>query len=212
MSLRKTDSDLRFESMTTQASKSYRVMLVDEVPDRARWVGDALAHAGMQVAIAEAGRTLLKRIADVEPDVIVIDIESPDRDMLESLSVLSTHQPTPIVMFSEKRGTDFINAAIAAGVTAYMVGEIDPSKVKPIIDAAMAQFQAFQGMRQALDETQEQLRQRRSIEKAKLLLIQSHGFDEARAHQFLRELAMQRRLSMSEVAAGILESAQADSG
>ena len=126
MSLRKTDSDLRFESMTTQASKSYRVMLVDEVPDRARWVGDALAHAGMQVAIAEAGRTLLKRIADVEPDVIVIDIESPDRDMLESLSVLSTHQPTPIVMFSEKRGTDFINAAIAAGVTAYMVGEIDP--------------------------------------------------------------------------------------
>ena len=190
--------------MQAASSHSYKVMLVDDVPDRAEWVREFLSDAGMDVSTAQAGRGLLKHISDVTPDIILIDIESPDRDMLESLSVLSAHQPTPIVMFSEKRGTEFINAAIAAGVTAYMVGEIDPTKVKPIIDAAMAQFRAFQGVRKALDETQEQLRERRNIEKAKLLLIQKHAMNEERAHQFLRDQAMQRRLSLGAMAAVVI--------
>lgn len=198
--------------MEAEPALSYKVMLVDDLPDRAQWVCEALASAGLQVSIAMAGPTLLKHISDVAPDIILIDIESPDRDMLESLSVLSAHQPTPIVMFSEKRGTDFINAAIAAGVTAYMVGGIDPTKVKPVIDAAMAQFQVFQNMRRALDESNAQVRDRRDIEKAKLLLIQRHAMDEEQAHRFLRERAMQIRLSISEVAAQLLKDAQAGGG
>jgi response regulator NasT len=195
--------------MQAAPSPSYKVMLVDDEPDRAEWVREFLSKAGMEVSTAPAGRTLLKHISDVTPDIILIDIESPDRDMLESLSVLSAHQPTPIVMFSEKRGTEFINAAIAAGVTAYMVGEIEPTKVKPIIDAAMAQFQAFQGVRKALDDSQEQLRERRNIEKAKLLLIQQHGMNEERAHQFLRDQAMQRRLSLGAMATTIIKKLEA---
>ena len=195
--------------MQAASSPSYKVMLVDDVPERAQWVCEFLSKGGMDVITGQAGRTLLKHISDVAPDIILIDVESPDRDMLESLSVLSAQQPTPIVMFSEKRGTDFINAAIAAGVTAYMVGEIDPTKVKPIIDAAMAQFQAFQGVRKALDDSQEQLRERRNIERAKLLLIQQHGMSEESAHQFLRDQAMQRRLSLGEVAATVIKKIEA---
>ena len=92
--------------MQAAPSPSYKVMLVDDEPDRAEWVREFLSKAGMEVSTAPAGRTLLKHISDVMPDIILIDIESPDRDMLESLSVLSAHQPTPIVMFSEKRGTE----------------------------------------------------------------------------------------------------------
>lgn len=198
--------------MQAASSPSYKVILVDDEPDRAEWVREFLSKAGMDVSTAQAGRTLLKRISDVSPDIILIDIESPGRDMLESLSVLSAHQPTPIVMFSERRGTEFINAAIAAGVTAYMVGEIDPTKVKPIIDAAMAQFQAFQGVRKALDETQEQLRERRNIEKSKLLLIQKHAMNEERAHQFLRDQAMQRRVSLGAMAAIVIDKLEAAEG
>lgn len=195
--------------METESSPSYRVMLVDDQPDRALWVRDALCGAGMEVSIALPGPTLLKNISDAAPNIILIDIESPDRDMLESLSVLSAHQPTPIVMFSEKRGTDFINAAIAAGVTAYMVGGIDPSKVKPTIDAAMAQFQAFQTMRKALDQSNAEAQDRRGIEKAKLLLMQSHAIDEEQAYRYLRERAMQSRVSIGEVAAQVIKNAEA---
>ena len=185
-------------------------MLVDDDPERARWVGEFLLKAGMQVSIAKAGRTLLKRISDVSPDIILIDIESPDRDMLESISVLSAHQPTPIVMFSEKRGSDFIGAAIAAGVTAYMVGEIEPTKVRPVIDAAMAQFQAFQEVRKALDQSQEELKERRGIEKAKFLLMQHHDMVEEDAFQFMRNQAMKLRLNLVEVAARITKNIEAE--
>ncbi len=185
-------------------------MLVDDDPERARWVGEFLLKAGMQVSIAKAGRTLLKRISDVNPDIILIDIESPDRDMLESISVLSAHQPTPIVMFSEKRGSDFIGAAIAAGVTAYMVGEIEPTKVRPVIDAAMAQFQAFQEVRKALDQSQEELKERRGIEKAKFLLMQHHDMVEEDAFQFMRNQAMKLRLNLVEVAARITKNIEAE--
>lgn len=185
-------------------------MLVDDDPERARWVGEFLLKAGMQVSIAKAGRTLLKRISDVNPDIILIDIESPDRDMLESISVLSAHQPTPIVMFSEKRGSDFIGAAIAAGVTAYMIGEIEPTKVRPVIDAAMAQFQAFQEVRKALDQSQEELKERRGIEKAKFLLMQHHDMVEEDAFQFMRNQAMKLRLNLVEVAARITKNIEAE--
>jgi len=183
-----------------------RVIVVDDDPKRGAWVEECLQKAGFSTSSTPANhQSVLRVISEVNPDIILIDMESPGRDILESITIVSSHQPTPVLMFSAEDDPDYINRAVEAGVSAYMIGEVEEQKVMPAINVAMAQFQAFQGLRRQLDDTQSELEDRRLIEKAKLLLMNSRGITEEDAYHELRRLAMECRLRIGEVARRLLE-------
>lgn len=183
-----------------------RVMLVDDNPDRAQWVASSLCNNGFEPFVVSTDHVgLLREISDHLPDIVVIDMESPGRDLLESLAIVTRMNPTPVVMFSAEQDPDYINRAVESGVTAYMLGNIEPEKVKPVIDVAMAQFRNFQQLKQELDDTRSELVERRQIDQAKRLLMKTSNLSEDEAYELLRREAMKSRLRIVEVAAQVLE-------
>ena len=182
-----------------------RVMLIDDNPDRAVMVEERLWSSGFEVSLVIPSATgLLFQIEQVRPDVVLIDLESPDRDVLESLSIINHHNPTPVVMFTQQDDPEFIDQAVSAGISTYLVGGINPDQVKPIIDVAMAQFKAFQSLRSELDSTRAQLEDRKLIEQAKGLLMAHRKLTEEEAHRLLTKLAMDTNQKLPAVAKTIL--------
>ena len=191
--------------MTTSFPQTVRVMLVDDLPERAAIVNTHLVVAGYEVVSRlPTASGLLFQIEQHRPDIILIDLQSPGRDVLESLSVINAHNPTPVVMFSEEEDPGFIAEAVDAGVSAYLMGSFDAKRVKPVIDVAIAQFKSFQSLRQALDTTRDRLETLSTIDKAKSLLIQHHQFTEEQAHQQLRSLSMDSNLTMQQAAQSVV--------
>lgn len=191
--------------MTTSFPQTVRVMLVDDLPERAAIVNTHLVVAGYEVVSRlPTASGLLFQIEQHRPDIILIDLQSPGRDVLESLSVINAHNPTPVVMFSEEEDPGFIAEAVDAGVSAYLMGSFDAKRVKPVIDVAIAQFKSFQSLRQALDTTRDRLETLSTIDKAKSLLIKQHQFSEEQAHQQLRSLSMDSNLTMQQAAQSVV--------
>ncbi len=130
-----------------------RVLVVDESPERAEVLRDGLRRAGYEVtASLSSPLALLKTIEELQPDVIVIDTESPSRDVLEHLVVMSQHTPRPVVMFATDGAPEVIRQAVRAGVSAYVVDGLDAARVKAVIDVAVARFEDFQRLREELAE------------------------------------------------------------
>ena len=186
-------------------SANLRVMLVDDQPERAKMVEDAMIAAGHKVLSTIPSATgLLFQIEQHQPDVILVDLDSPDRDMLDSLSVINAHNPMPVVMFSKEDDPEFIQQAVRSGVTAYQLDSISADKVKPVLDVAMAQFSAFQSVKQALDDTRSELADRKIIEKAKGLLMKVHSVSEDEAFKTLRGLAMETNQKLGVTAQSVI--------
>ena len=185
-----------------------RVLVVDESAERAELLRDALVRAGHEVtATLSSPLALLKTIDSLQPDVIVIDMESPSRDVLEHLVFVSEHTPRPVVMFASDAAPETIRAATRAGVSAYVVDGLDANRIKSIIEAAVARFDEYQLLRTELAEANLKLTERRLVEKAKGLLMKSRGLDEEAAHSALRKMAMDRKLKLGEVAQRIIDAA-----
>ena len=183
-----------------------KVMLVDDNPRRAAMVEGCLRQAGFGTLCLVPGQAgLLRQIEQQAPDVIVIDLDSPGRELLESLSLVSAHNPTPIVMFSEQEDPAFIAQAVDAGVTAYVVDGVRAEKVKPVIDVAMAQFRQFQHLREELASTRLELGERKLVDRAKALLMTHYGYPEQEAYRCMRTEAMNRHLKLAELASDIIE-------
>lgn len=181
-------------------------MLVDDQPDRALWLDEKLRDSGFDViSVLSSANGLLFQIEQLQPDLILVDLQSPGRDMLESFSVMNHHNPKPVVMFSAEDATDFIQQAVAAGVTAYMSEELQPSRVKPIIDLALAQFSAYQSLRQQLDAAKSQLAKQDVVERAKALLMQHRQVNEQQAHNALQKLAMDNNQSLPAAAQAVIQ-------
>ena len=181
-------------------------MLVDDNPRRAALVETHLRECGVdKLCLVPGPASLLRQIEQQAPDVIVIDLDSPSRDLLESLSVVSAHNPTPIVMFSGEEDPAFIAAAVDAGVTAYLVEGVKPEKVKPIIDAAMAQFRRFQHLRAELVTTRGELGERKLVDRAKALMMKRYGRTEQECYGCIRSEAMNRGLPKADVARRIID-------
>lgn len=193
--------------MTSVAATNHaRVMLVDDLPQRSARVEEKLIQDGFDViSILPSATGLLFQIEQLKPDIILIDLQSPGRDVLDSLSVINDHNPTPVVMFSEEEDPDFIKDAVDAGVTAYMMGGVDTEKVKPVIDVAMAQFKSYQSLRQKLDTTRTQLESLSVIDKAKRLLMDQQGISEDSAHKVLRNLSMDSNQSLPQAAKAVIQ-------
>lgn len=178
-----------------------RVLLIDEDHEKINGLREALCDSRYVIAHHSGqNASLLKTVDKLQPDLIVIDIESPSRDMLESLSTLSHFNPKPIVMFSTTEETEIINQSVQSGVSAYIVGDADPAKVTPILDAAVAQFAQFNAIKSQLIETQSQLDAKEIIDKAKRLLIRSKGLTEEQAFHSMRKMAMNTGQKMEDVA------------
>lgn len=183
-----------------------KVMVVDDNPRRAALVEGRLREAGFStLCLVPLQAGPLHQIEQQAPDVIVIDLDSPGRDLLESLAFVSTHNPTPIVMFAQEEDPSFIAQAVDAGVTAYVVDGLNAEKVKPIIDVAMAQFRQFQRLREELASTQTALGDRKIIDQAKALLMEHRGQSESEAYTWLRTQAMNCNVKMSELARQVID-------
>jgi response regulator NasT len=182
-----------------------RVLVVDESPERAEILREGLRRAGHEVtASLTSPVALLKTIDQLMPDVIVIDTESPSRDVLEHLVVMSQHTPRPVVMFASDGAPETIREAVRAGVSAYVVDGLDKDRIKGIIDVAVARFEDFQRLRGELAEATLKLSERKLVERAKGQLMKMHGIDEEAAYSLLRKMAMDRKQKLAEVARDLL--------
>ena len=186
-----------------------RVLIVDESEQRAAVLREGLVMAGHEVAASLASPLeLLRAVEDLQPDVIVIDTESPTRDVLEHVVIVSQSSPRPIVMFATDRGSETIREAVRAGVSAYVVDGLDAARVKPIVEVACARFEEFQRLKTELAEANLKLSERKLVERAKGLLMRSRGLSEEDAYQALRKLAMSKKLRLGDVAQRVLETAE----
>lgn len=183
-----------------------RVLVVDESPERAELLREGLVRAGHEVTATLASPlALLKTIEQLTPDVIVIDMDSPSRDVLEHLVFVSQHTPRPVVMFSSDDAPETIRAATRAGVSAYVVDGLDTHRIKSIVEAAVARFEDFQGLRSQLADAQLKLVERKAVERAKGLLMKTRGLDEDAAYAALRKMAMDRNLKLVEAAQRVID-------
>lgn len=183
-----------------------RVMLVDDSQKDVSLLNEALKAAGYDVVeVSITAAALLDRVAAVQPDVIIIDSDSPTRDTLEQLSFVNARQPRPIVLFTEDRDNATIQAALRAGVSAYIVAGMQPERLRPILDVAVARFEQDRALRDELRSTQERLAERKLIERAKGLVMKQKGVDEEEAYRVMRKLAMDRNRKLLDIAQQIID-------
>lgn len=186
-------------------AKKLSVMLVDDTPARAVLLEQALTDLGYDViGKIQSAEGLLRHVDRYRPDVVIIDTESPDRDMLEHMSIINDHNPTPIIMFSDEANSQVIERAVRAGVSAYVVGSMNAQRVQPILDVAIARFREFQALRNELEKTRSELADRKLIDRAKALLIKQKKISEDDAYQAMRKMAMQRSQRLVDVARNII--------
>lgn len=194
--------------MTTQKHLSHdelTILLIDEDTERAAGISSALDKSRYKIQhLSSPNTSLLKDVDKFKPDLIVIDVESPNRDILESLHTISSYNPKPIVMFSSQEDTEMINLSVESGVSAYVVGDTDPARVKPILDAAVARFRQYQQLKDELDTTKNQLASREIVDKAKRLLIKHKSMSEEAAFHSMRKVAMDNGQKIEEVASTIV--------
>ena len=192
--------------MNNPANTTLKVMLVDEANERRESIAELLQYAGCEViASVSQSHDLLQHIEEVEPDLVIIDIELPDRDIMENLQSVQANTPRPMVMFSQDEEGYTIRRAIEAGVSAYVVDGIDAARVRPIIDAAIATFDQFQILQKQLDVTQGELEKRDKVETAKRILVKQRNVSDAEAYKLMRRTAMEERIKVIEIAERIID-------
>ncbi|MBO3275577.1 ANTAR domain-containing response regulator [Pseudomonas schmalbachii] len=182
-----------------------RVLLINDTPKKVGRLKAALMEAGFDV-VDESGLTidLPQRVEALHPDVILIDTESPGRDVLEQVVLVSRDQPRPIVMFTDENDPQVMRQAIRSGVSAYIVEGIQSERLKPILDVAMARFESDQALRAQLQAREQQLTERKRIELAKGLLMKMKGCTEEEAYTLMRRQAMSRQQKLIQVAEQVI--------
>jgi two-component system, response regulator / RNA-binding antiterminator len=190
-----------------------RVLVIDELAEdleeRAETLREGLERAGHEVvASLSSPLELLGAVERLRPDVIVIDTESPTRDVLEHLVMVSQSSPRPIVMFASDSGGDAIREAVRAGVSAYVVDGLDAGRVNTIVEVACARFDELQRLKDELADANLKLSERKLVERAKGLLMQSRGISEDQAYHALRKLAMSKKQRLGDVAQHLIDSAE----
>ncbi len=186
-----------------------RVLLIDHERGRAAILEHALIDSGYEVVARVAMHDdLLHKVEEVEPDIVIVDMKSPDRNILETIRSFNYVQPRPIVIFAEKSDQMTIAEAVKAGVSAYVVDGFAPNRLNPIIEAAIARFHEFQSLRSELEDTKNKLQDRKQIDKAKGILMKQKGVSEEEAYQALRKMAMDKNLKIIDVSRNVISVAE----
>src|SRR5712692_2203874 len=190
------------------SSMTMRVLIVDESPERTAVLREGLERAGYEVAAALAAPIeLLRAVEEVQPEVIIIDTDSPSRDVLEHVVMISRDEPRPIVMFSSDDAPGTIRDAVRAGVSAYIVDGLDAARIKSIVEVAVARFDEYQRLRAELADANLKLSERKQVERAKGILMKTRGVGEDEAYQMLRRMAMDRGKRLGEIAQQLIDMA-----
>jgi response regulator NasT len=191
------------------AESSPKIAIVDESPIRAAILEEGLREAGFtDVVRINEMQSLLSRIYALDPDVIVIDLENPSRDVLEQMFQVSRAVRRPIAMFVDQSDAASIQASVDAGVSAYIVDGLKKERLKPILDLCISRFNAFAKLQDELDRTKSALEDRKVIERAKGILMKLKGLTEDEAYVLLRSTAMREKKKIGEIAQSILTASE----
>jgi response regulator NasT len=186
-----------------------KIVIVDESPIRAAILREGLQEAGFGAVehISEM-HNLLARIYAIDPDVIVIDLENPSRDVLEQMFQVSRAVRRPIAMFVDQSDSASIQASVDAGVSAYIVDGLKKERIKPVIDLCVSRFNAFARLQDELDRTRSALEERKIIDRAKGLLMKIKGLTEDEAYVLMRSTAMREKKKIADIAQSIITAAE----
>ncbi|MYM55808.1 ANTAR domain-containing response regulator [Thalassovita mangrovi] len=181
------------------------IVVIEEDRDRAIAIVEALKESGNHdVHVVGPIAGLARKIAAYSPDVVLIDIDNPTRDILEELTLASGPLERPVAMFVSGAAGGLAQAAVEAGVSAYVVDGLQPERLKPVMDTAIARFRMVRQMRTELAETRRALEERKVIDRAKGLLMKAKGIDEDAAYALLRKTAMDQGRRVAEVAEALV--------
>jgi len=187
------------------SSKSLSILVIDENVSRASLIETALRNEGHgKVIIANTIDGVGRLISKVDPDVIVIDLDNPNRDMLENLFQLTRSIQRPIAMFVDRSDKASTEAAIDAGVSAYVVDGLRPDRIKPIVDMAVSRFNAYTRMTNEINQAKGELAARKVIDRAKGILMKARGIHEDEAYTILRKTAMSQNRKIVDVAESLV--------
>jgi two-component system, response regulator / RNA-binding antiterminator len=191
------------------AESTPKIVIVDESPIRAAILQEGLREAGFTMVehISEM-HNLLARIYALDPDVIVIDLENPSRDVLEQMFQVSRAVRRPIAMFVDQSDSASIQASVDAGVSAYIVDGLKKERLKPILDLCISRFYAFSRLQDELDRTKSALEERKVIDRAKGMLMKLKGLTEDEAYVLMRSTAMREKKKIADIAQSIMTAAE----
>ncbi|MEM6678018.1 MAG: ANTAR domain-containing protein [Pseudomonadota bacterium] len=191
------------------AAQKLRIVIVEPDQERAHQFVDALRGAGdFELTVIGEANALARRIAVLDPDVVLIDIANPSRDSLEELTVAAGPTERAVAMFVDRSDGAMTAAAVEAGISAYVVDGLRPERIKPVMDAAVARFKMVSRMRRELEATKAALSERKTIDRAKGLLMAARGIGEEEAYALLRRSAMDQGKKIVEVAAALVTAAE----
>ena len=184
------------------------IVVVEPDRDRAIMIVDGLRGAGdFTVTVVSEEASLSRQIADRNPDIVLVDLANPSRDMIEELTLASGPLERPVAMFVDQSDEAATRAAVEAGVSAYVVNGLQPDRIKPVLDAAVIRFNMFQKMRAELAATKQALEERKLIDRAKGILMKARGIDEEAAYALLRKSAMDQGKRIPEIAEALVSTA-----
>ena len=191
------------------AESSPKIAIVDESPIRAAILEEGLREAGFtDVVRIDEMQSLLSRIYALDPDVIVIDLENPSRDILEQMFQVSRAVRRPVAMFVDQSDAASIQASVDAGVSAYIVDGLKKERIKPILDLCISRFNAFSKLQDELERTKSALEDRKVIDRAKGILMKLKGLTEDEAYVLLRSTAMREKKKIGEIAQSIITASE----
>jgi len=194
--------------MRPMSDKPLHILIIDENRIRASIIEDGLSGAGdVRVTILDATGQLLRRIVAIDPDVIFIDLENPNRDLLEHMFDVSRAVKRPVAMFVDRSDQASIEAAIEAGVSAYVVDGLKKERVHSILETAVVRFNAFERLKRELEDARSELADRKTIERAKAILMRTRGIAEPEAYALLRKTAMNQNRRIAEIAESLVMAA-----
>ena len=183
-----------------------RVLLINDGAHRVNLIHDELARQGhMVVGVLDSALLIHDCVLRLQPDVVILDSESPSRDTLEHLATVSSACPRPVVVFSEDASHAPMQQAIKAGVSAYVIAGLQPQRLLPVLQVAIARFEQDRALRGQLETAQTQLSERKWVDKAKGILMDEIGLSEEQAYTHLRKLAMDRGQRLAEVAERVVQ-------
>ncbi|WP_434055907.1 MAG: ANTAR domain-containing protein [Roseibium sp.] len=186
-------------------SSGISILVIDDNKIRASIIEEGLRDAGHdEVILVHNMDGLVRQISEINPDVIVIDLENPNRDQLEHMFQVSRAVRRPVAMFVDKADSQSIEAAVDAGVSAYVVDGLKRERVKPILDMAVSRFNAFSKLSKELEDARTELADRKTIDRAKGILMKSKGLSEQAAYDLLRRTAMNQSRKIIDVAQSLV--------
>ena len=189
-------------------SEQIHIVIVEENQSKTKTILDGLKAAGdFRITIVENPLGLSRKLAELKADIVLIGFDNPSRDTLEEMTTATSPAERPVAMFVDQFDSAMMKSAIDAGVSAYVVDGLHPDRIKPIMEAAIARFHSFARLRAELSATKTALAERKTLDRAKGLLMKARGISEEEAYELIRKAAMDQGKRIVEVADGLVTAA-----